>query len=313
MYIARTISCSRIVTILLACLLFSGAGRVHGESGKAWGVYQIYWQPDQFEEQLDEQLASLGGQCRYTLFFRDLSSRRGFPLTAVQICRERGLTPVISFELWEWSRHRQEGGLQEIEEGKHDAFFSAWARDAAAYGHPVILRFGFEMNGDWFAWGRQPERFKKAWRRVHAIFRANKAGNVAWMFSPNVLSPEQDPKEYLYPYYPGDDVVDWVGLDGYNFGDRHDKWHTWTAYEEIFEPTILAAQAWKKPLMISEIGCADDARKSEWMSKFLQEISADDRIQAFIYFNYDKRRGNEPNWRIESDPGTLEVFKEWAR
>jgi beta-mannanase len=302
-----------MLTLAVVCLLFVGSGPASGESGKAWGVYQIYWQPLQFEQQLDEQLASLGGQCKYTLFFRDLSPKRGFPKSAVEICRQRGLTPVISFELWEWSRHRQDGGLQEIEEGKLDAFFAKWAREAAAYGHPVILRFGFEMNGDWFAWGRQPERFKKVWRHVHAIVRANRADNISWMFAPNVLSPGQDPKEHLYPYYPGDDVVDWVGLDGYNFGDHHDKWHAWSTYQKIFEPTIRAAQAWGKPLLISEVGCADDGRKAEWMKNFLQTVSADDRIRAFIYFNYDKRRGGEPNWRIGSDPKTLEVFRGWAR
>ena len=133
------------------------------------------------------------------------------------------------------------------------------------------------------------------------------------MCAPNVLSPGQDPKEHLSPYYPGDDVVDWVGLDGYNFGDHHDKWHAWSTYQKIFEPTIRAAQAWGKPLLISEVGCADDGRKAEWMKNFLQTVSADDRIRAFIYFNYDKRRGGEPNWRIGSDPKTLEVFRGWAR
>ena len=49
------------------------------------------------------------------------------------------------------------------------------------------------------------------------------------------------------------------------------------------------------------------------MKNFLKTVSADDRIRAFIYFNYDKRRDGESNWRIESDPKTLEVFRGWAR
>lgn len=65
-----------MLTFAVVCLLFVGSGRASGESGKAWGVYQIYWQPFQFEQQLDEQLASLGGQCKYTLYFRDLSPKR---------------------------------------------------------------------------------------------------------------------------------------------------------------------------------------------------------------------------------------------
>ncbi|MEZ4654400.1 MAG: hypothetical protein R3E12_12615 [Candidatus Eisenbacteria bacterium] len=26
-------------------------------------------------------------------------------------------------------------------------------------------------------------------------------------------------------YYPGKGEVDWLGVDGYNFGDHHDEWH----------------------------------------------------------------------------------------
>ena len=39
----------------------------------SWGVYQIYWNSDQFERELDEQLAKLGGTPSYVLFF--------FPIT----------------------------------------------------------------------------------------------------------------------------------------------------------------------------------------------------------------------------------------
>jgi mannan endo-1,4-beta-mannosidase len=254
----------------------------------------------------------LGGHPRSALFFRDLSPRRGFPRAAAGICRARRLTPVISLELWEWSRHRQPGGLEEIAEGKHDAFFTAWAQEAADYGDPVILRFGFEMNGDWFAWGRQPELFKQVWRRVHAIFERQNAVNVLWMFAPNVLSAGQKLEVGLVPYYPGDDVVDLVGLDGYNFGDHHDQWHAWSSYEEVFERSIVAARAWNKPLIISEVGCAADPRKAAWLESFLQQVGADPRVEGFIYFNYDKTREKEHNWRLDSDADSLRVFRAWA-
>jgi hypothetical protein len=306
----------RMAVLLGLGLCFVLGSRPKGPSPKAldWGVYQIYWRPERFEQNLDRQLGQLGGRCGYALFFRDLSARRGFPRAPIEICRARGLTPVVSLELWEWSRHpgRQPGGLEAIVAGQHDAFFSAWAADAAAYGHPLILRFGFEMNGDWFAWGNQPDRFKQAWRRVHRIFRDRKATNVQWMFSPNILSPDKNPDEHLLPYYPGHDVVDLIGLDGYNFGDGHDQWHTWTPYRDVFERTIRAAQAWPKPLMISEVGCADDPRKPVWLQDFLATVSADRRVSGFIYFNHDKRREGEPNWRIDSDPESLSVFQAWA-
>ncbi len=169
------------------------------------------------------------------------------------------------------------------------------------------------MNGDWFAWGAQPDRFRTAWRKIHQIFRDQRATNVQWMFSPNILSPDKNPAEHLLPYYPGDDVVDVVGLDGYNFGDHHDRWHEWTSYSNVFERTLQAAQAWGKPLMISEVGCADGPRKPEWIKDFLASVSADSRVSGFIYFNHDKRREGEPNWRLDSDPESLRMFQAWAK
>ena len=41
-------------------------------------------------------------------------------------------------------------------------------RDAAASGEPIVLRFGFEMNGDWFSWSQRPAAFKKAYKRAYS-------------------------------------------------------------------------------------------------------------------------------------------------
>ena len=98
------------------------------------------------------------------------------------------VVPVISLELWDWSnKHRANSGLDEILVGQHDTFFRQWAMDAARYRERVILRFGFEMNGDWFSWGGQPKLFRQAWLRARKIFAEEGAGNVEWMFAPNVL------------------------------------------------------------------------------------------------------------------------------
>ncbi len=152
-----------------------------------WGIYQILWSPGQFERELDQQLAQLGGKPQYVMFFRDLFRERGFPLEAVKICDQRGLIPVISYEPAPWHAREDTGGLGDIAGGDWDAYFRQWAQAAAGWGKPVIFRFGFEMNGDWFAWGRKPQQFKAAWRRVHHLFRQAGAENIKWMFARNVV------------------------------------------------------------------------------------------------------------------------------
>ncbi|MCZ6673767.1 MAG: glycosyl hydrolase [Verrucomicrobia bacterium] len=277
-----------------------------------WGVYEMLTRRYSWEDRLDQAEKDFGIRPQFVLFFRDLNTGRGFPAERVENAHAREMTPVISLEISRWGRGNDTGYLKEVTEGKFDKFFRQWAKDAKACGLAVILRFGFEMNGDWFPWGNQPESFINAWRRVYNIFKELECNNIQWMFSPNVLWAKRTAKKDLYNYYPGDAYVDVIGLDGYNFGDHYDKWHKWQTYEEVFESSIRACMKFNKPLYISEIGCADDLRKSAWIKDFLGKISKDERIKGFIYFNHFNPRKQEPNWRLDSDEDSLRIFREWA-
>jgi hypothetical protein len=281
-----------------------------------WGLYQTYWHPSQFESQLDEQLEWLGVSPDYILFFRGLGYGRGFPWEAAQICRTRGATPIVSLELRFYGppqpRHMSGRPLDWVRRGDFDDFFRRWAQDAREFGGPVIFRFAFEMNGDWFPWGRQPEAFKEAWVRIRSIFREQGASEVRWLFSPNVLYGDMTASD-ITAYYPGDAWVDLVGLDGYNFGDDYDRWHRWQSFQEVFGRSVDVLSTLGKPVLLSEVGCADDDRKAEWMTDFLEQVGRDPRILGFIYFNYDKRREREPNWALHSDHHTQLRFMTWVR
>jgi len=277
-----------------------------------WGVYEMLTRRYSWEDRLDQAKKDFGAEPQYVLFFRDLNPRRAFPTERVENAHARNMTPVISLEISQWGRGKDTGFLKEVAEGAFDDFFRQWAKDAKACALPIILRFGFEMNGDWFPWGGQPKTFVIAWRRAYHIFKNAGCENIQWMFSANVLWDKRTEKKDLYNYYPGDAYVDLVGLDGYNFGDHHDKWHKWQTYEEVFERSIRACMKFNKPIYLSEIGCADDARKAAWTKDFLSKISKDKRIKGFIYFNHHNPRKEEPNWRIDSDSDSLRVFRQWV-
>lgn len=304
----------------MACLLFllalHSAQAAANEPRKEWGVYQIHRGAENFGRGLREQSELLGAVPDYVLFFQDLSFRRGFPLESVKACYELGVTPVISQELWEW-RHRHSDDdtwLTRINRGDFDAQWRDWARGAKLFGHRVILRFGFEMNGDWFDWGQQPEAFITAWRHVHQIVREEAgASNVEFMFSPNVEWDAYKPLTEIERYYPGEDYVQVLGLDGYNFGDAHSQWHSWQSYAEVFEDSIEIMAQWPHPLLLAEIGSAEGPRKAYWLQDFLDTVDEDPRVSGFIYFNYFDHRKGEPNWLLNSDPASLEVFRSWLQ
>jgi hypothetical protein len=132
------------------------------------------------------------------------------------------------------------------------AFAAAMSNYACVLGVPVLVRFGHEMNGDWYPWCGQPVRYTNAFVRVARALRA--AGpNVGMVWAPS--SAEGYPFGYagmnltayltttlphgtnadfaamdtngngyidagddgLGPYWPGDEFVAWSGISLYHW------------------------------------------------------------------------------------------------
>jgi len=276
-----------------------------------WGLYQIHW-GRRFPGMLERSLEAFASRPDYVMFYRDM--RRGYPRASVDAIRRHGATPIVSQELWYWGRGRKDDLLPRIAAGEFDGFFRAWARAARAHGKRVLYRFGFEMNGDWFTWSGRTAMFRKAWRRAHGIFRAEKAANVEWVWSPNVVGIPRTKENGMHRYYPGDEYVDWVGVDGYNFGDEHDEWHEWESFESVFDDVLdaFAKRYPDKPVMIAETGCAahDRKRRVAWIREAHAYLRRRPQVKALVWFHYDKRREGEPNWRIDATKESLAAFND---
>lgn len=118
--------------------------------------------------------------------------------------------------------------LADVAAGLHDAEFTHAARTIAAAQPDAIIRIGWEMNISsmaWFAVGHYPE-YIAAYRRVVGLFRAQSAG-FKFDWCPGAGSQE-GPADLAYP---GDDVVDYIGLDVYDYTGGtsvEDRWATIT-------------------------------------------------------------------------------------
>ncbi len=284
---------------------------LHTDRRLEWGLYQILWNPARYEALLRREIARFASPPDYVMFYRDLG--RPYPRTAIDAIRRIGATPIVSLELWQWHAPRGDY-LKRINAGAFDAYFRGWARDARRDGRRVLLRFGFEFNGDWFTWGGDPQGFIRAWRRARRIFREVGADNVEWVWSPNVVSVPDTPANAMHRYWPGAEWVDWIGLDGYNFGPNHDRWHRWESFEEVFGKPLreLIARHPDKPIMIAEFGCApgEPQRRARWIRQAYAALRRFPQVRAAVWYNYDKRREGEPNWRIDADAASLRAFNE---
>ncbi len=236
--------------------------------------------------------------------FPDFPSREADALVA------RGSLPQISWEPWVGT-----GGvlqpsyrLSTIINGDHDAHIRRWARQIRQWGGPVWLRFAYEMNGHWNAWsegvnGNRPGEYVEAWRHVHGLFEQEGADEVVWVWSPNVDSPTG---VTFRDVYPGDDVVDVVALDGYNWGSLQ-SWSRWQSFEEVFGGALEElASVSRRPIVVGEVGSTEvGGDKAAWVEDFFAALDRRVDIRGFTWFDYDK----ETDWRVESSPGSLAAFR----
>ncbi len=110
-----------------------------------------------------------------------------------------------------------QGMLQEVADGRYDSYFKTLAAHLnAKTGAPqrVIVRLGWELNGKWYPWSAvgYAAQYKAAYRHVVQVMRSQ--CNVL-RFEWN-LSWGANPKFDWTTAYPGDDVVDVIGMDAYN-------------------------------------------------------------------------------------------------
>lgn len=237
-----------------------------------------------------------------------------------------GAIPLLTLEMWEPGKGSVQPTytLEAINNGAFDATLTAYAAEAQAYGKPIWIRPFHEMNGNWYPWcgtvnGNSTAEFVLAWRRVHDIFAT--ARNVKLVWCPNIDSIDAEGRvntdaNAISRYWPGAEYVDYMALDGYNFGEG-DGMH-WRAFSQLFAAPYaeICALSPTTPLFVAETGCATvGGNKSAWIADmFAVTPRSFPRIGGIGWFNAHKAR----DWRIDSPAAGLDAFRggvsggEWA-
>ncbi|MCK4267446.1 MAG: hypothetical protein KAX16_01335, partial [Actinomycetia bacterium] len=108
-------------------------------------------------------------------------------------------------------------------------------------------------------------------------------------------------------YYPGDNYVDFAGIDGYNFGAM-ESWSQWELFPDVFNAAYKAIMTiTDKPIIIGETASTEaGGNKADWITNAFSEMTSNyPRINAIIWFNEDK----ESDWRIDSSSASLAAYK----
>jgi len=135
---------------------------------------------------------------------------------------------------------------------------------------------------------------------------------VEWVFCPNVVGIPRTPENATALYDPGDEWIDWVALDGYNFGDEHDPWHHWESFGEVFEQPLaeLIGRHPDRPVLIGETGCAPGPQRAQWIRDAHAWLLDQPQVRGVIWFDHDKSREGEPDWRIDNSAESLAAFNQ---
>ena len=158
---------------------------------------------------------------------------------------------------------KQDRSLANVAAGQYDAIYRNIAKNiASSYPH-AIIRIGWEFNGDWYAWSAagRTQDYINAFRRVSGIFKSvSRDFTIDWC--PAHGFSAKFPADQAYP---GDDVVDVIGLDLYNdyrWGDyKKDPIKRWE-WLKTFNHGLLWQQqfaaAHGKPMSLPEWGVNQD-------------------------------------------------------
>lgn len=247
------------------------------------------------------------------MWYTDWSDK--FPRIEAENVRKYGAVPHIVWEPWLWGR---EDGihLDDILSGKWDKYITEWAAGAKDYGSPVFLRYAHEFNIEKYPWGignnaKDPGKYVRAWRHVHGKFKEAGATNVRWIWCfNNYPNPDEEWNDYRKAY-PGDAYVDWIGIDGYNWGLTQ-PWSGWETFSVMIRDQARDAWlAYRKPVMVAEFASADlGGDKPEWIEAIPASLQVSMRpVRAIVWFDIKK----EADWRINSTPKSAQAFRKIMR
>ncbi|MFC4060505.1 glycoside hydrolase family 26 protein [Planomonospora corallina] len=194
-----------------------------------------------------------------------------------------------------------------IARGELDRVIDAQAERVKEYGRPVLI--GFDGEKDREESGQTAEEYIAAYKRIVDRFRLAGADNALWVWGVTGYYPFRDRWK---PYYPGDDYVDWISFDPYNFATcRGAKW-------QDFEETVRPTYEWfqengfsHKPLMLAEYGteshASDPSAKGEWFRDIPAVMREMPNLKAIIQWN--NTDADECDFTL-TGPGVLQAFSD---
>lgn len=174
---------------------------------------------------------------------------------------------------------------------------------------PVIFRPWHEMSGGWFWWGCNsctPQEYIALYRYTHdRLEKTHGCDNIVWAYSPNVMGG-QDGEKVIRDYYPGNDYVDVIGYDLYEFdGDN-------AAYVKSLraglEAVAKVAKEEGKIGVLSETGCRG-LKDTTWFTETLWPVLRDIPVSYVLFWRNAWDSPDERYLPAKGDPAASDFVR----
>jgi plastocyanin len=222
--------------------------------------------------------------------------------------RDLGRTLYVS-----WNASPRDGtgckGWANIASGQYDAEIDAKAEAIKSFGAPLIFSFHHEpttkpeFGGDC---GTGAD-YIAAWRHIHDRFVADGVTNATYAWTMTAQSYDRNRGD---EFYPGNDVVDLIAADGYNWYSCEFHNGPWREMQDIFQSFHDYGASKGKPMFIAEYGSGEDdavvGRKAQWFANGSALLKTWPDIKGVSYFNVGT--GGACDRYVDSSPSSLSAF-----
>jgi beta-mannanase len=191
--------------------------------------------------------------------------------------------------------------------GHFDSYLRTYADAVRAFGHPVVIGFGHEMNAPWYSWGNghvPPRTFVAAWRHLVDVFRQQGADNATWLWTIQADVRGSGP---VAAWWPGANYVTWIGIDGYYYLCSD-------TFATVFGGTIAQVRLFtRKPVLLSETAVGPLAGQSAKITDLFRGMASYGTL-GLVWFDITQDQGvYHQDWRVEDSVPAERSFRAAAR
>lgn len=227
--------------------------------------------------------------------------------------------PLTGGDAWDVSSDQVVASI--LPGGEKHGYFMTWLEKAADFLEsiktadgetvPVIFRPWHEHTGSWFWWGQNlctADQYKALWQMTYDYMTGERGmTQLVWAYSPGAGGLDAD---LFIERYPGDEIIDMVGFDCYQYGT--DEQYI-ADMKNALEVTVTFAAEHGKLMAVTETGY-EGVKNPGWWTSVLYPVlkdypvsyvlvwrnACDDNMQHHFYAPYPEHMSAE-DFRTFSD------------